>query len=276
MKAAPFDYVAPKTVAEASASLALNGATTVAIAGGQSLLPMLNLRVVLPDLLVDIGGLQELKEVAATPNNIRIGALTTHAAIEDGKLPEAFGGLMQTVASKISYRAVRNYGTIGGSVALADPAADWPGCLMALGAHVRISGLKGTRSQTIGDFVQGQYATSLTPDEIILGFDLPRPDAALRWGFFKVVRKSGAFANSIAFAVAHGRGGPVSVVLGAAATRACSLPTVAEHIKAGRSEESVRAAIAKDVAAHLPEDDAYLTRLHTSTVLRAVREMQSK
>ena len=276
MKAAPFDYVAPKTVAEASASLALNGPTTVAIAGGQSLLPMLNLRVVLPDLLVDIGGLQELKEVAATPSNIRIGALTTHAAIEDGKLPEAFGGLMQTVAAKISYRAVRNYGTIGGSVALADPAADWPGCLMALGAHVRISGLKGTRSQPIGDFVQGQYATSLAPDEIILGFDLPRPDATVRWGFFKVVRKSGAFANSIAFAVAHGRGGPVSVVLGAAAARPCSLPTVAEHIKAERSEESVRAAIAEDVAAHLPADDPYLARLHTSTVLRAVREMQSK
>jgi carbon-monoxide dehydrogenase medium subunit len=276
MKAAPFDYVAPKTVAEASASLALNDATTVAIAGGQSLLPMLNLRVVLPDLLVDIGGLQELKEVAATPDTIRIGALTTHAAIEDGKLPEAFGGLMQTVAAKISYRAVRNYGTIGGSVALADPAADWPGCLMALGAHVRISGLKGTRSQPIGDFVQGQYATSLAPDEIILGFDLPRPDATLRWGFFKVVRKSGAFANSIAFAVAHGRGGAVSVVLGAAAARPCSLPIVAEHIKAERSEESVRAAIAEDVAAHLPADDPYLARLHTSTVLRAVREMQSK
>lgn len=276
MKPAPFDYVAPKTVAEASAALARDGASTAAIAGGQSLLPMLNLRVALPDLLVDLGGLQELRELAATSDHIRIGALTTHAAIEDGKLPEAFGGLMQKVAAKISYRAIRNHGTIGGSVALADPAADWPGCLMALGAHVRISGLKGTRSQPISDFIEGQYSTSLSADEVILGFDLPRPDAALRWGFFKVVRKSGAFANSIAFAVAHGRGGPVSVVLGAAAARACSLPTVAEHIKAGRSDESLRAAIAEDVAAHLPADDPYLARLHTSTVLRAVREMQSK
>src|SRR5262249_15818982 len=277
MKAAIFDYAVPRTVAEASALLASGGAATAAIAGGQSLMPMLNLRVALPDLLVDIGRLQELKEVAATPTNIRIGALTTHAAIEDGELlPDAFGGLMQAVASKISYRAVRNHGTIGGSVALADPAADWPGCLMALDAHVRISGLKGTRSQPIGEFVQGQYATSLTPDEIILGFDLPRPDATLRWGFFKVVRKSGAFADSIAFAVAHGRGGPVSGGVGAAAARAWPLPAGAEHIKAGRSEESVRAAIAEDVAAHLPADDPYLARLHTSTVLRAVREMQSK
>jgi carbon-monoxide dehydrogenase medium subunit len=276
MKAAVFDYTAPKTVAEASALLASGGAATAAIAGGQSLLPMLNLRVALPDLLVDIGGLEELKEIATTPSNIRIGALTTHAAIEDGKLPEAFGGLMQKVASKISYRAVRNHGTIGGSVALADPASDWPGCLMALGADVRISGLKGTRSQPISEFVLGQYSTSLASDEIILGFDVPRPDAALRWGFFKVVRKSGAFANSIAFAVAQGRGGPASVVLAAAADRPCLLPKVAERIEAGdESEDALRCAIAQDVAKHVPQDDAYLMRLHTSTVLRAVREVQA-
>jgi carbon-monoxide dehydrogenase medium subunit len=277
MKAAAFDYAVAKTVGEASALLGSDGAATAAIAGGQSLLPMLNLRVALPDLLVDIGRLQELKEVAATRTNVRIGALTTHAAIEDGKLPEAFGGLMQKVASKISYRAVRNHGTIGGSLALADPASDWSGCLLVLGADVRISGLKGTRSQPIGEFVQGQYSTSLAPDEIIVSFDVPRPDAALRWGFFKVVRKSGAFANSIAFAVSHGRGGPASVVLAAAADRPCLLPTVAERIEAGEeSEDALRCAIAKDVAKHVAENDPYLMRLHTSTVLRAVWEVQTK
>jgi carbon-monoxide dehydrogenase medium subunit len=277
MKAAAFDYAVAKTVAEASALLASDGAATTAIAGGQSLLPMLNLRVALPDLLVDIGRLQELKEVVATRTSVRIGALTTHAAIEDGKLPEAFGGLMQTVASKISYRAVRNHGTIGGSVALADPASDWSGCLLALGADVRISGLKGTRSQPIGEFVRGQYSTSLAPDEIIVSFDVPRPEATLRWGFFKVVRKSGAFANSIAFAVSHGRGGPASVVLAGAADRPCLLPTVAERIETGEeSEDALRCAIAKDVAKHVAENDPYLMRLHTSTVLRAVREIKTK
>jgi carbon-monoxide dehydrogenase medium subunit len=266
--------VAPKTVAEASASLAAPGA--VAIAGGQSLVPMLNLRVALPDLLVDLGALQELKEVTSTPGAIRIGALTTHAAIEDGNLPDGFGGLMRKVASTISYRAVRNHGTIGGSVALADPAADWPGCLMALGANARISGLKGTRSEPIGDLVRGQYSTSLAPDEIILGFDVPRPDATLRCGSFKVVRKSGAFASSIAFAVARGRGGPVCVVLAAAAARPSSLPRIAECIRAGEgADEPLRAAIAQDVASLIPGNDSYLMRLHTSTVLRAVREMQA-
>ncbi len=91
MKAAIFDYVVPKTVSEASALLGSTGAATAAIAGGQSLVPMLNLRVALPDLLVDIGRLQELKEVAATPSTIRIGALTTHAAIEDVPIPPRIG-----------------------------------------------------------------------------------------------------------------------------------------------------------------------------------------
>jgi carbon-monoxide dehydrogenase medium subunit len=148
---------------------------------------------------------------------------------------------------------------------------------MALGAHVRISGLKGTRSQPMSEFVLGQYSTSLASDEIILGFDIPRPDAALRWGFFKVVRKSGAFADSIAFAVANGRGGPASVVLAAAADRPCLLAKVAERIEAGdRSDDALQRAIAEDVAKHVPQDDAYLMRLHASTVLRAVREVQAK
>src|SRR5258708_19181804 len=277
MKAAIFDYVVPKTVSEASALLGSAGAATVAIAGGQSLVPMLNLRVTLPDLLVDMGRLQELKEVAATPSTIRSGALRTNAEIEDAKLPEALGGLMHQVAGKFSSGGVRNQGPIGGSVALADPASDWTGCLMALGAQVRISGLKGTRSQPISEFVLGQYSTSLAADEIIVGFDLPRPNAALRWGFFKVVRKSGAFADSIAFAVAQGRGGPASVVLAAAADRPRLLPKVAERIQVGGgSEDALRSALAEDGAAHVPRDHAHLIRSTTPTRLRAQRERHAK
>jgi carbon-monoxide dehydrogenase medium subunit len=276
MKAAPFEYAVPKTLSEASALLASNG-STAAIAGGQSLLPMLNLRVVLPELLVDIGRLEELKGVTADGNNLSVGALTTHSAIEDGAVPGRVGQFMQKVASTISYRTVRNHGTIGGSVALADPAADWPGCLMALGAQVRISGVKGIRSQPVADFIQGQYSTSLAPDEIVVGFDLSRPDEVERWGVFKVVRKSGAFANSIAYAVSDGSEGRVTVVLAATANRPCLLPTVAERIRAGeRDEKPLLAAITKDVAEHVASGDRYLMRLHTSTVLRAVREIQDR
>ncbi len=277
MKSTPFDYALPKTVTEASALLAQDGVVTAAIAGGQSLVPMLNLRVAHIDLLVDLSRLEELKLVSETAASVQIGALTTHAAIEDGRIPDRFGGLLQRVASTISYRAVRNYGTIGGSVALADPAADWPGCLVALGAAVRIAGHNGTRRQPVADFLQGVYSTSLAPGEIILGFDVPRPQPPLRWGFAKVVRKSGAFANSIAFVVAWDEGGPASVVLAAAGPRPYALTGAARHLADGAvSEDALRVAIADDLKLHLPEADAYQQRLHASTVMRAAKDMLAR
>jgi aerobic carbon-monoxide dehydrogenase medium subunit len=277
MKATSFDYAAPKTVTEASAMLATANATTAAIAGGQSLLPMLNLRVAQPDIVVDLSRLEELRDISVSSDLIRIGALTTHASIEDGLFSDEFDGFLQKVASQISYRAVRHFGTIGGSVALADPAADWPGCLVALGATVNVSGQKGTRAEPIHKFVRGQYETSLAVDEVIISFDVSRPTAPFHWGMHKVVRKSGAFANSLAFAVSQSRGGPASVVLAAAGARPHVLPNVVEKITTGQISDGVlRAAIAEDVAPLLPEGDDYLMRLHTSTVMRAVREMQSK
>jgi aerobic carbon-monoxide dehydrogenase medium subunit len=274
MKSAAFDYLVAKTVGDAAAALAQHGPSVAIIAGGQSLVPMLNLRVALPDVLIDIAGLEELKENGSKAAVHRIGALTTHAAIEDGKVSDPFAGLLQKVASGISYRAIRNYGTIGGSVALADPAADWPVCLLALSAEVRIGGGKGRRSQPMDSFVRGQYTTALGSDEIILGFDIPQHEAGFRWGSFKVVRKSGAFASSIAIAVQRGSGGPVAVTLGAAGPRPYLLPTIATRIGSGEtSDVALREAIAKDLAGCVPEADAYLQRLHTSTVLRAVREM---
>ncbi len=159
---------------------------------------------------------------------------------------------------------------------MADPAADWPGCLVALGATVNVSGQASTRAEPIHTFVCGQYETSLAADEVIVSFDIPRPKAPFRWGIHKVVRKSGAFANSLAFAVSQGRGGPASVVLAAAGARPHVLTRVIENISAAQiSDSALTAAIAEDVALLLPKGDDYLMRLHTSTVLRAVREMQS-
>lgn len=277
MKSAPFDYVRPKTVTEASTLLAQDGVSSAAIAGGQSIVPMLSLRVVQIDLLVDLSRLDELKVVSETPTALQIGALTTHAAIEDSKIPDRFSGLLRRVASTISYRAVRNHGTIGGSVALADPAADWPGCLVALGAVVRIAGRNGTRQQPMADFVQGAYSNSLVAGEIILGFEVPLAEGPLRWGFSKVVRKSGAFANSIAFIVTRGKNGPVSVVLAAAGPRPIFLGGVASALSNRTdSESTLREAIADDLKMKLPDADAYQHRLHTSTVLRAARDMRAQ
>jgi len=276
MKPAPFDYFRPKTVAEASVALGRKGLTTAAIAGGQSLLPMLNLRVAFVDLLVDISRLDDLKAVTKTPDSIWIGSLTTHAAIEDGKVPDIFEGLMRHVARHISYRAIRNHGTIGGSVALADPAADWACCLTALDATLRVVGRNGVRVLAMLDFVQGPYETQLTTGDIILGFDIPAPRAPLRWGFAKVARKSGAFANSIAIACVQGRDGPVSVILGAAGPRPIRLAAVANEVRAGRDPDALREVISAELDCQLPDADAYQRRMHTATILRAVRDMRAQ
>jgi carbon-monoxide dehydrogenase medium subunit len=169
-----------------------------------------------------------------------IGALTTHADIEDGKIPDPFGGLLREVAAGISYRAIRNYGTIGGSVALADPAADWPACLMALGADVCIAAGETTRSQPVATFIQGQYTTALGNNEIVVGLN-------------------------------------VSVALGGAVPRPFLLAATARQLGDGKtSDGALRTAIAQDLTAQAPQADAYLMRLHTSTVLHAVREMRSR
>jgi len=276
MKPAPFEYIRPKTVVEASVALGRRGANTAAIAGGQSLIPMLSLRVALIDLLVDISRLDDLKVVTETPDSLWLGALTTHAAVEDGKIPDMFGGLMRRIASQISYRAVRNHGTIGGSVALADPAADWPCCLIALDASVRVVGRNGVRMERVADLIQDSYTTSLTSGDIITGFDVPAPKAPLRWGFAKVVRKSGAFAQSIAIVTAQGKDGPVSAVLGAAGPRPLPLPATARELQgAATSEEQMRAAIAADLESHFAGLDAYQKRLHTANILHAAREMRA-
>jgi len=273
MKSAKFDYLVAKTVADAAAALASAGASSAIIAGGQSLVPMLNLRVAVADVLVDISGIEELKLTSLTANGMRIGALTTHADIEDGKIPDPFGGLLRKVAAGISYRSIRNYGTVGGSVAVADPAADWPVCFMALGADVCCADGVATRSQPITEFIAGAYITSLRQNEIVIGLDVPRSDAPLRWGMHKVVRKSGAFADSIAIAVQRD-GEAARIALGGAVSHPFVLAATAEQLNDREASESgLRAAIAQDLRENVPEADSYLMRLHASTVMRAVREM---
>jgi aerobic carbon-monoxide dehydrogenase medium subunit len=276
MKSARFDYFRAKTLSEATSALGLDDRTAMVIAGGQSLIPMLNLRVAVPDVLVDIGRLDELKEASAREARFRVGALVTHADIEDGRIPNVFGGLLQKIAAGISYRAIRHYGTIGGSVALADPAADWPVALLALGADVRIASRAKTRSQPINEFITHQYSTSLARDEIILGFDIPIPEAPLRWGISKVARKSGAFASSLAIVVRNKLENTIRVALGAAGPRPLLLQITGKAVNAEMPHDKIVEAIANDLSADALNTDSYLVRLHTSTVIRAVQEMRSK
>ena len=203
MKPARFAYERPRSLDEAVELLGAEGRFVKCLAGGQSLGPMLNLRLVQPDLLVDITRIPELTRIEQEDGgSLVIGACTTHAAIEDGRVPDVTGGILPIVARGIAYRAVRTRGTIGGSLAHADPAADWIACLAALDAEAILYGRSGRRSVRVADFMVGVFETVMGPDEILEAVRVPRLGAGVRWGYYKVCRKTGEFAHAIG-AVLH-------------------------------------------------------------------------
>ena len=196
MKPVPFDYARPADVASAL-RLAGNSGTAKFIAGGQSLGPMLNLRLVQPELLVDITAIDDLKRAEAGKDTLFIGSCITHADIEDQRIPDVTNGVLPSVAAGIAYRAVRNRGTIGGSIVHADPAADWVSTLSALGACAVIQSVGGMRRLRVDEFIVGVFQTQLDDGEMLVGIEVPRNSPASRWGYYKLSRKTGEFAHAI-------------------------------------------------------------------------------
>ena len=197
MKPAPFGYERPRDLQAALAVLGEAKTSAKIIAGGQSLGPMLNLRLVEPQLIVDITGLAELKQVERRGDELVLGACVTHADIEDGRVADVTNGAMRAVAAGIAYRAVRNRGTIGGSLTNADPAADWVSALSALGAEVVVRGTGGVRTIAAEAFVTGALETSLTNGELLEAIRVPAHSKAAQWGYYKTCRKTGEYAHAI-------------------------------------------------------------------------------
>ncbi len=197
MKPTRFEYERPADLARAIALIRREDIAVKILAGGQSLGPMLNLRLVQPDMLVDITGIPELKRVEESADAIIVGACVTHADIEDARVPDVTNGALPDVARGIAYRAVRNRGTLGGSLAHADPAADWVASLAAIGARVLIRGPAGSRSLSIVDFVTGVFEVALGPGELLEAVRIPRLSRSARWGYYKICRKTGELAQAI-------------------------------------------------------------------------------
>jgi carbon-monoxide dehydrogenase medium subunit len=213
MKPARFDYERPARLDEASALLGRDGAKL--LAGGQSLGPMLNLRLVQPALVIDVTGIAELRRAEETADGVTLGACVTHANIEDGRVPDPTGGRLPRLAHGVAYRAVRNRGTIGGSLAHADPAADWVSILAALGAEVLIFAPAGRRSLPVERFVTGVFETALEPGEILEAVRIPRLSPGARWGYWKFCRKTGEFASAIGAVLDDPARGICRAVIGA-------------------------------------------------------------
>lgn len=213
MKPAPFRYTRATGVDEAVALLA--GGEARPCSGTQSLGPMLNLRLAQPAALVDVSAIAALQTITLQDDRLVLGAAVTHARIEDdhdGLCARETGGLLPSVAAGIAYRAVRQRGTLGGSLAHADPAADWVNAACLMDAGIRTS--RGRR-EPASVFIQGPFTTSLADDELIVAVDWPRLGPDARWAYRKACRKPGEFAKALVAAWVEPARGIARLLLGA-------------------------------------------------------------
>jgi len=273
MKPAEFSYTRAASLEDALGSVAGSTAGRV-IAGGQSLGPMLNLRLAEPKQLFDVSRLAELRQAKMEGDVLAIGACVTHAQIEDGEIPDVTHGLMPFVARGIAYRAVRNRGTIGGSIAHADPAADWLTTTIALDASLRLSGSAGQREIKISDFVRGPLDTALGDGEIITHVLVPRLSAGACWGHAKYAKKLGDFAQSMAVAIVDPERRLARIVLGQRAERPRLMRRTSELLAAegcGTRAEARRAAIEADLVE--AQIDAGDWTMHRAILERAVADL---
>jgi carbon-monoxide dehydrogenase medium subunit len=256
VKAPAFDFARPKDVDEAVKLLREGGRPA---AGTQSLGPMLNLRIAHPTLLVDVRGIEELQSTSESSDVVVLGACVTHAQIEDRRVPDPTAGFLASVAANIAYRAVRNRGTLGGSLAHADPAADWPTAMALLDAVALIAGPDGRREVRLDSFVTGIFTTALAADELLVAVRIPKRSPRTRYGYWKFCRKAGEFAQAIGAALHDPDSKEWRAVIGA-------VQGPPYLVKNNQPAEDA-------VAAAEVGDDAYSRRLHAVALKRAVAQI---
>ncbi len=194
MKAPRFNYVKATSIDHALALLGEHGDDARILAGGQTLLATLNMRLSEPTLLIDIGRLDTLRGIERRGERLHIGALCTHTQIESSALVAECAPLLAMAAPHIAHRAIRNSGTWGGSIAYGDPAAEWPCCLVAMDGVVHVQGPRGVRTIAATEFFAGLYTTALAPDEIVIGADVPVITGADWFAFDELARRRGDYA----------------------------------------------------------------------------------
>jgi carbon-monoxide dehydrogenase medium subunit len=206
VKPAPFAYTKAKTLKEAVTLLAKHKDDARLLAGGQSLIATLNMRLSAPDLLIDINGIKNLNGIAKKGKYVEIGALARHAQVEHSDVIAKHAPLITLAMPHIGHPAIRNRGTFGGSIAFADPAAELPACLLALGGEIDIAGPRGKRKVKADAFFIGLFETALRPQEMITAIRIPAADKATRVGFAELARRHGDYAIVGLAASARGNG----------------------------------------------------------------------
>ena len=282
MKAAAFDYARPASLPEALGLLAAHGEAAKLLAGGQSLLPALNLRLSAPALLIDIGRLAALRGIALRDGVLSIGALTTHATLRTDTLIAAHAPLLARAEAHIAHPAIRSRGTIGGSLANADPAAELPACALVLGARLVMASTRGERVVAADDFFTGLFATALAPDEILTRIEIDAPSPAARIGFAELARREGDYAIVGLAACGTAGGAGLSALrlaffsVGATATLARgAAAALTGRPVTGDALRDAEAALVTDLAPHDDLQATAATRMTLARVLlrRVIAEM---
>jgi aerobic carbon-monoxide dehydrogenase medium subunit len=207
---APFSYHRPKTVGEAIALLAQHGEEGRVLAGGQSLIPMMKLRLATPQHVIDLGGIAELSGVQKSGNTVIIGATTTQHQLQQSKVATEAAPILLEASLLIADPQVRYAGTVGGNVANGDPGNDMPAVMMCLDASYRLNGATGARVAKARDFYQGSYATALRPGEVLAAIEVPVPPVGHGYAYEKLKRKIGDYATAAAGVVMTVSAGKVS------------------------------------------------------------------
>jgi carbon-monoxide dehydrogenase medium subunit len=248
MKAAQFDYVKPTTLVETLEALARADGQAKLMAGSQSLGPMLNLRLARPAQVLDVSRLNELRSVELVQGHVRVGASVTHAEVEDGCFELLRGHPVQEMAARIAYRSVRNRGTVGGSLAHADPAADWILAARALNAQVEVRAFdQAPRLVDMQDFMLAAYTTMLGEGDVITALHLPLLSTQARWGYYKFCRKTGEFAEASCAVYFEPASATAQIVVGALDGAPVALEALASEVArsgvAAASEAAIEAAL---------------------------------
>ncbi len=278
MKPPPFDYLRPATLNEALRLLGERENCRV-LAGGQSLMPMLNFRYVYPDALIDINRIDELAEVALRDGKVSIGAMARQRHLERSALIEERLPIMSEALRHVGHRQTRNRGTIGGSLCHLDPSAELPTLCLLYDADIEIASLRGRRGATARDFIQGYMTVDLAPDEMVTRIDFAYWNANHRWAFLEHARRRGDFAIASAACLlerdASGLISRIAIAVGGLADRPIRLSKAEALLsQTDGASDLVERAVASlsdaPVVADIHADEAYRAHVAATLVRRAL------
>ncbi len=282
MKAPAFDYVKPKNLDEAFGLLKQYGSGAQILAGGQSLMAILNLGLAMPEVLIDITGIEGLKGISVTDHHVRVGALVTHAKLQTSPDIARHVPLLAQCIPHVAHMAIRNAGTMGGSMALSDPAAEYPAVALALNAVITLQSAKGSRDVMASEYFLGLYTTARTEDELVVAVSFPKVQPNQVMVFDELTRRRGDYALCGLAAAFDMQGSQISAARLAYLSMG-ETPVLAAHAAAALvgkalTEETIaaaQAALAQDLSPLGDLHGSALGKLHWAKVLlaRSVRQI---